>query len=336
MPQTDPFPYIDASRQECISDEQARFFLENGLLVIRNVLRGQELRDLQEQLGELVAQARSERVNHPDFAYAEHPETKQTVPYRIEYVVDKTPAGKVLMGHPFILRTVEKLQTADFIPTWDAVVFKAPGAGAAVPWHRDAGTQCTDSLPIFNVDFYLDEADLTNCVWGILGSNKWSDAQATARINALNQGGFNKPDDAFPIPMQPGDVLLHNILVLHGSPPTRSNLRRVVYYEFRPIRTELALGPHVPTYIPIKQRLLLHCLKHRAASPVSRGEKPFTYKPSQAYSQPAVTDGEELSTYRYPHDKFWRRAGENTFADPWEDADSDEVRKRVEANDRVK
>lgn len=326
-----PFPHIDASQLDCISDSDAQFFRDNGLLVIRNVLRGKELADMQDQIGQLVSRSVRERVEDPDFAYAQHAITKQTVPYRIEYVVDKTDASKVMMGNPFILRTVEKLQTRDFIPTWDSVVFKAEGAGAAIPWHRDAGVECTDDLPIFNVDFYLDEATLANCLWGILGSNKWSDAEAKRRIDAMNKDGFQTPADAVPITMKPGDVILHNILALHGSPACQTKLRRVVYYEFRPIKTELAHGPHVPAYIPLKQKLLLRCLRHRAASPVAKGEKPFVYNPSQKFAA-TLGEREELPTYRYPHDKFWRKPNEVTFADPWEDPQSEEVKRREAAN----
>jgi hypothetical protein len=63
--------------------------------------------------------------------------------------------------------------------------------------------------------------------------------------------------------MHPGDVIIHNILVLHGSPAAQSHLRRVIYYEFRPAEVELAIGPHTPEYIPLKQHLLLACLRDR-------------------------------------------------------------------------
>ena len=43
------FPNVDASKQDRITDEQAQFFRENGLLVIRNVLRG-EVVDAGEEL----------------------------------------------------------------------------------------------------------------------------------------------------------------------------------------------------------------------------------------------------------------------------------------------
>jgi phytanoyl-CoA hydroxylase len=302
----DVFPHVDASKLDCITDEQAKFFKANGLLVIRNVLKGQELADLREQTQALVQMANSDRSERPDFYYKEHEITKERVPMRIEYVVDKTKAGKALLGHPFVLRTVEKLQTRDFIPTWDSMVFKNAGAGAAIPWHRDAGTGCTaPDKPIFNVDFYLDEADMSNCLWGIPGSNLWSEKEASDTLARLNKDGF-QTEGAVPITMNPGDVILHNILALHGSPPALTRLRRVIYLEFRPIEVELELGPHTPEYIPIKQKELLACLRDRANSPYSKGEKPFTYNPSPAYAPPPLGADEQLETYRYPHEKYWR------------------------------
>jgi len=226
-------------------------------------------------------------------------------------VIDKTAACKALLGHPFILRSAEKLQGRNFIPTWDSMVFKQEGAGAAIPWHRDAGTgHGADRCHIFNVDFYLDGSDLSNCLWGILGSNQWTAAEAEAAVKKLNAapGSFSTDDRCVPILMQPGDVIFHNILVLHGSPAAQSKLRRVVYYEFRPGEIEREFGPHMREYIPIKQKVLLSCLRHRANASYSRGEQPFVYQPSGEFTPPPPGPDEPLATYRYPHEKFWRKA----------------------------
>jgi ectoine hydroxylase-related dioxygenase (phytanoyl-CoA dioxygenase family) len=304
------FPNLDATKQDCITDEQARFFRDNGLLVIRNVLRGEELKAVQDQTMPLVRKASDERPKDPDFMYKKHDITGQQVPFRVEYVIDKTAACKALLGHPFILRSVEKLQGRNFIPTWDSMVFKQEGAGAAIPWHRDAGTgHGADRCHIFNVDFYLDGSDISNCLWGILGSNKWTPAEAEATVKKLNaaHGSFSTDDRCVPILMNPGDVIFHNILVLHGSPAAQSKLRRVVYYEFRPGEIERELGPHTKEYIPIKQKVLLSCLRHRAEAPYARGEKPFAYRPSEEFAPPLLGAGESLATFRYPHEKFWRK-----------------------------
>src|SRR5688500_8744040 len=156
----DVFPHIDAAKQDCITDEQAQFFRDNGLLVVRNMLRGAELKAMREQtlpLVERAVYAIGKPDKPPDTFYKKHELSGAEVPFRVEYVVDKTDAGKALTGHPFMLRSVEKLQGRNFIPTWDSVVFKNAGAGVAIPWHRDGGTGRRElwdhDYPIFNVDF---------------------------------------------------------------------------------------------------------------------------------------------------------------------------------------
>ncbi len=308
---TTSFPHIDASKGSEISDAEAEFFREQGLLVIRNVLRGTELAEMQRETQLLVDRARA-GTDHEDFQYREHEISGERVPFRVEYVIDKTLAGLALLADAYILRTVAKFQGRNFIPTWDSLVFKNPGAGVAIPWHRDAGTHAVHPTlglrhPIFNVDFYLDQADIDNCLWGILGSNRWDQATADRVVHELNQGGFQHGHGAQPILMQPGDVILHNILALHGSPPTSGRLRRVVYYEFRPGETEREMGPHIDAYRPLKQQQLTRCIELRRQAAYAQGETPYAYAPDGAFALPGgPQSGAELPTFRHPHHHFWR------------------------------
>lgn len=86
------FPEVDATKQDVISEEQAQFFRENGLLVIRNVLRGEELKAMQDQTAPLVERAVNEKPRDPDYMYKKHELTGAQVPFRVEYVIDKTTA----------------------------------------------------------------------------------------------------------------------------------------------------------------------------------------------------------------------------------------------------
>lgn len=295
-------PFADARRQEKITDEQAQFFLDNGFLVIRNVLAGEELAIVQAEMNKLYEKGTAEVVQDPDYMYGKGAKTGRDTLRRIEYVIDKSEPMKALLGHPFILKSVERLQGVNFIPTWDSMVLKAPDEGIIVDWHRDAAVPegCTDTRPIFNVDFYLDEADLKTCLWVIPGSNRWSKEDADARCS--------RPDfdtsDAIPVPMQPGDVILHDILVLHGSPSGDGNpLRRTVYYEFRPGEIEAQFGPHTLQYLSLKQQVLLDCIRRRQSTPYGAKEQPFEYRPEGAF---AIGEIREPLTYRYPHKQYWR------------------------------
>src|SRR4051812_43102839 len=100
----------NAQTQECITNEQARFFIDNGFLIIRRVLVGQELAAIQEAMGGLYEKGVAGVENDLDFLYGRGVKSGKQVLRRIEYVIDKSEPMKVLLAHPFILRSVEKLQ----------------------------------------------------------------------------------------------------------------------------------------------------------------------------------------------------------------------------------
>jgi ectoine hydroxylase-related dioxygenase (phytanoyl-CoA dioxygenase family) len=285
-----------------ITDEQAQFFHDNGYLIVQGVLQGNELTHIQAAMDKLTDYGKAEVRKEVDFAYQPGHKTGKPILQRIEYVIDKTDEGKVLLGNPFILRSVEKLMGKDLFPTWDSMVLKLPGEGIQVYWHRDAGVECVGDMPIFNVDFYLDTADEDTCVWVIPGSHKWPQDKVDA---VIRQDGFRK-DGMIPAIMKPGDVMFHDILVVHGSTPNESSkLRRVLYYEFRTAHVEAALGPHVPEYIPLKQQVLCECIARRKAAPyIAPGEVPYDYQPPAPWD--TFGAGATLESFRYAHGDYWR------------------------------
>ena len=291
-------------RSEVITDQEASFFHDNGYLILRNVLSPQELERLRAAMDDLV-RIGVEQKGDADYLYGTGHKSGGKVLRRIEYVVDKRDECKILLGNPFILRSVEKLMGADLIPTWDSMVLKLPGEGIIVPWHRDAGLEQVGDKPIFNVDFYLDAADENTAVWTIPGSHKWSDERAK---EYAGRPGF-MTEGAVPALMRPGDVMFHNILVVHGSPANSSdNLRRVIYYEFRTAHVEEEIGPHTPAYIPLKQKVLLACLDQRQRAEYRPPtEAPFQYHPPAPYDGVTLSPGENLPTYRFAHEDFWRK-----------------------------
>ena len=65
--------------------------------------------------------------------------------------------------------------------------------------------------------------------------------------------------------MTAGDVLVHDDMVVHGSPPATGNaLRRTIYLEFRPARSILEDGPWTPEWMHARLRLLPLALAERS------------------------------------------------------------------------
>ncbi|MDE0297231.1 MAG: phytanoyl-CoA dioxygenase family protein [Candidatus Poribacteria bacterium] len=286
-----------------ITDEEVQFFNENGYLILKNVLSSEEQKRLRDSSHTLMVNGNPEQPG-PDYGYQPGRRTGKSTLKRIDYVVDKDDAFRVLLAHPYILRTAEKLTGPDLIPTWDAMIYKMPNEGISTPWHRDAAVECATDIPIFNVDFYLDEADHDTCVWAIPGSHRWSQERA---MRYFKTEKFELPESV-PVYMQPGDVLFHEIRMLHGSPVNTSpRLRRVIYYEFRTAGVENAHGPHVPEYIPLKQDVLRACIELRKqADYIPDDEEPFVYSPPAPFDQFDELPANGLESYRFVHRDYWR------------------------------
>ena len=154
--------------------------------------------------------------------------------------------------------------------------------------------------PVFIADFYLDDADRDTCIWVVPGSHRWSDARTAAAIAERNRDGFSTRG-AEPMPLRAGDVLFHNVRLLHGSPPNVADkLRRVVYYTFHTVHVEWQHGPHTHDYIAAKQKVLRACLRERRTMPYAAAEAGFDYRPPTAHDKGPLADGESLATFRYP------------------------------------
>jgi phytanoyl-CoA hydroxylase len=292
----------DASRRPSIDGADAEALVADGLLIVRGVLDGVELAELRADTERLIEGARRDPVDGTDVHHRLNGLTGRIVPFRIEYVVDKVPSVARLLAHPFLLDTVERLQGPDFINTWDSLVFKEEDSGVEIFWHRDdpnpipfRGVDCL--VPAFNADIYLDSTDASSQLWGLPGSHRWELDRVEREITKRTERGFCTRAAA-PLGLEAGDMLLHDVGVLHGSAENRSRLRRVVYFEFKPRAYELESGPHRREYLPLKQQVLEHCIALRAAH--LPAEQPYSYRPGGLPNERSTP----LSTLRFPHGDY--------------------------------
>jgi phytanoyl-CoA hydroxylase len=86
--------------------------------------------------------------------------------------------------------------------------------------------------------------------------------------------GWSLPG-AIEVELEAGDVLVHDDMVVHGSPPASGNaLRRTIYLEFRPAQSIVEDGPWTPEWMDARLRLIPLALAERAkwAGPAERFE----------------------------------------------------------------
>ena len=142
-----------------------------------------------------------------------------------------------LYGHPGLLAVAEAVNGPDFVPFNEVVFMKEAGLGVSVAWHRDGTTHW--SSPTFhpgshgfNFMAQLYGSTPGNGVWALPGSHVHRAVDVRALVEA---SGSERIRDAVPMISGPGDVIISNRQLVHGSFANTSPDRRVtVNFGFLP------------------------------------------------------------------------------------------------------
>jgi phytanoyl-CoA hydroxylase len=276
-----------------ITDEEIRFFDENGYVICRNVLHADELENFRVESARLIAEIGG--GGPADKMCSRGPEG---IPYYLTYLhANPNNFSLRLLAHPFIGDLLARMVGPDFISCYESLVFKLPGRGSSVPWHRD-GNPVQGNERIFNIDIYPDRSTVANsCVWVVPGSHLWE----KERANEMAQRGrkdFALPG-AVPAEMEPGDVLLHHTKVLHGSTVNTSDeLRRVVYFDNRAAGWNEKYGWFTRQMIEKRCLLYQYALHERKSNPYPSDDETYAY---------SVLDGLPVWRLGDPVDLYARR-----------------------------
>lgn len=122
-------------------------------------------------------------------------------------------------GHPDILGVAAAINGRDFVPFNEALFLKEPGLGASVAWHRDGVTHWDapdwdQGTHGFNFMAQLYGCTPANGVWVLPGTHKLNKVDIAAMYA---EAGSDRLPDAVPMVCAPGDVVISNRQVVHGS-----------------------------------------------------------------------------------------------------------------------
>src|SRR5947209_11087004 len=255
-----------------ITDDEIRFFDENGYVICRGVLHEDELANFRSESARLIGEIVG--GGPADKQCGRGPEG---IPYYLHYLhANPNNFSLRLLAHPFIGDLLARMVGPDFVPCYESLVFKLPGRGSSVPWHRDGNAKTGDER-IFNIDVYPDRSTVANsCVWVIPGSHLWEAERATEMVRRGREE-FDLPG-AVPAEMEPGDVLLHHVKVLHGSAMNTSDeLRRVVYFDNRAASWNDQYHWFAPEVMEKRCRLYQYALHERKTHPYPSEDEVFDY-----------------------------------------------------------
>ncbi len=137
--------------------------------------------------------------------------------------------------HPAILGAVEDLIGPDILIFTSAIFIKEPHSPAITAWHQDATYFGLEKPETANAWVALSVASQeSGCLEFIPGSHTRGQLRhGTEQVsNSANSRGqtivepFDK-QNSVSTPLRPGEFSLHNSLVMHSSPPNRSDDRRI-------------------------------------------------------------------------------------------------------------
>lgn len=289
-----PPPAATPASPHHLSPEQIRFFDDNGYLVLRQWIPPALLARLCAAGDAWINAGMGAEGSDPgrdDFVFAERPDGR--VMFRVNYLHNKEqPASLELLGSPQVLGVAESMCGPNFVPTYESMVFKQEGDGEAIPWHQDAVHP--RGYRIFNFDLYLDSSRAGAGALRVLPRSQTHRHDVCA---IATEHGWDHPD-AIDVEMEPGDVLLHDVMVVHGSARTLGNaLRRTIYYEFRAAEEILEDGPWDREWIDRRLRLVpLGLARHQAAYPDA---EQFDWRVAPEF-RPA-TSGDEAAELKIAH-----------------------------------
>jgi hypothetical protein len=120
-------------------------------------------------------------------------------------------------GHPGLLQMAEAVNGKDFTPFHEGLFIKYAGLGAAVSWHQDGDTHWDNSdegSHGFNFMGQIYGSTAVNGVWVVPGTHKQGRLDI---VKMVAEAGSERLPDAVPIICNPGDVVINNRQLLHGS-----------------------------------------------------------------------------------------------------------------------
>ena len=192
-------------------------------------------------------------------------------------------------AHPELLKVAEAINGEDFAPFNEALFIKEPGVGAAVSWHQDGVTHWDskdfdEDIHGFNFMVQAYGSTAVNGVWVMPGTHKVGKIDIKKLVA---ESGSERLEGAVPIVCNPGDTVICNRQLLHGSFPNCGFEKRVtVNFGFHKRSSVLGVkggGVHSEAQvfdeeiIQRRSKSIGYAIEARKAK--YKDETPYSYKP---------------------------------------------------------
>ena len=160
-------------------------------------------------------------------------------------------------GH--ILDYVEDLLGPDFFLWGSNFFIKEPHTASTVGWHQDAYYWPLDPHESITVWLAFDDSTIENGAMEVIpGSHRAGllkhvrQGETDSVLTLECERGQFREDRAVPVTLRAGEASIHDDMLVHGSPPNRSSMRRAgltIRYSRTNVKCDLSINPHFKTYL---------------------------------------------------------------------------------------
>ncbi len=223
--------------REVLSEEQCRFYEDNGYLVLEQRIPAEVMQGLRDEIARFVEEARGLRQSNEriDLEDSHSPEAPRVRRIKLPHKLSSVFAG--LMRSDWILAPVRDLIGPDLRLHTSKLNMKSAGYGAAVEWHQDWAFYPHTNDDILAVGVIIDDMGEDNGPLMVFpGSHRGQvydhhvDGVFAGAMNLATCGLDVK--DAVKLTGRAGSISLHHVRTLHGSAPNISQHdRRLMLYE---------------------------------------------------------------------------------------------------------
>jgi hypothetical protein len=176
-------------------------------------------------------------------------------------VPKKEPVFTEVLASPWLRGIAQSICGPDYFLVQDFTVIKNLGDGAPVNWHQDV----VSSQPgkAIMVGLYLDASDHNNGALCIVPESHRIQA-GICELEKMPHQSLN---------MQPGDVLVHDLMLAHSSGVLNTQQkRRVVYFEFMSAAHAINESIYTPEFVAQRSRVLPAAMKATQGDAAAKNE----------------------------------------------------------------
>ena len=280
-----------------LSEEQINFFNENGYLILRKWVPGDLLKYLQDASDKWIEEAH-EKIESGDYMhYGYVTKENRNIITRINFINSKGKNESLeFLGSPYVAAVAESICGKNFVPAYEALVIKQKSDRQCIPWHQD--TVHKAEYPVLVYGLYLDESKKESGALKIIPKTHKKEND----ICEFVKHGWDPPG-VVQIEMEAGDLLLHEVMVVHGSQKMFKNTRRrTLYFEFRSAEHVINEGPWKKEWVDTRIKFLpIAFNKYKSSFPDS---DQFKWQVDEQYV-PAVNHGNLKEEIKSIEDYFF-------------------------------